>query len=76
MATKSDRNSLNVPGRYYIDASCIACGVCVSEAPKHFKMADDDSTALVFQQPVGADETASCENALSACPVQAIGNDG
>lgn len=39
-------------------------------------MNDDDSNAFVYKQPENDEEKAACEEALEACPVNAIGNDG
>lgn len=68
--------SENIPGPYYVDAECIACELCVDTAPDHFKMADDKPQAYVFRQPENDEEKDLCEDALGACPVDAIGNDG
>ncbi|MBI4879544.1 MAG: ferredoxin [Planctomycetes bacterium] len=32
--------------------------------------------AVVFKQPVGAEELAQCKEAMEQCPVEAIGNNG
>lgn len=45
-------------------------------SPENFKMNDDDSNAFVYKQPENDEEKAACEEALEACPVNAIGNDG
>ncbi len=74
MATVENKVSENVEGQYYVDDSCIACGVCVGEAPDNFEMSGD--YAYVVKQPENEEETAACESALEACPVDAIGNDG
>ena len=76
MADKNDKVSENVPGPYYCDYSCIACNLCVDTAPENFKMKDDVSTAFVYKQPENDEEKEACEEALEACPVEAIGNDG
>lgn len=76
MANKDDRNALNVPGPWYVDSACIACGLCVGAAPGNFKFSEDGSTALVFSQPASPAELAASAEALSSCPVEAIGNDG
>lgn len=68
--------SENIPGPYYVDAECIACELCVDTAPDYFKMADDKPQAYVFRQPENDEEKDLCEDALGACPVDAIGNDG
>jgi ferredoxin len=76
MADVSDKLPQNVPGKYYVDSSCIACELCTSLASANFKMLDDNSYAYVSQQPASPDEIKACEDALSQCPVEAIGNDG
>ena len=76
MANKQDRNSMNIPGAWYVDSGCIGCGACTGEAPANFKLSDDGSVAFVFSQPSGPGELGQCASALDACPVQAIGNDG
>jgi ferredoxin len=66
----------NVDGPYYVDESCIACGVCVSEAPDHFEFTDDEDHAYVYRQPEDDDEEDVCADALESCPVDAIGDNG
>lgn len=39
-------------------------------------MNDDDSNAFVYKQPENDEEKQASEEALEACPVDAIGNDG
>jgi ferredoxin len=39
-------------------------------------MNDNDGHAFVMKQPTTPEEIKECENALAACPVEAIGNDG
>ena len=74
MANVEDKVAQNVDGAYYVDETCIACGVCVGEAPENFEMGDE--YAYVYKQPASDEEKEACENALEACPVDAIGNDG
>lgn len=76
MAIKSAKFSDNISGKYYVDDQCIACDACVVEAPGFFTMNDNDGHAYVKNQPQTSDEIAECENAMAACPVEAIGNDG
>jgi len=63
-------------GPYYVDTNCISCEACVQTAPDFFVMEDDSGLAIVVKQPQNDDEKAECEEALEACPVEAIGNDG
>ena len=76
MAKPTQRNALNPAGAWYVDSSCIACGLCASLAASNFKMADDGSTAYVFKQPAGGAESDEASSAMIDCPVEAIGNDG
>ena len=76
MADKSAKLPENVPGKYYVDDQCIACDACVAEAGDFFEMNDEEGHAFVKKQPESDSDIEACENALSACPVEAIGNDG
>ncbi|MEC7275594.1 MAG: ferredoxin [Bdellovibrionota bacterium] len=76
MADKSAKWEMNKEGKYYVDDQCIACDACVFEAPNFFEMNDDDGHAFVKKQPSTPEELQQCEDALEACPVEAIGNDG
>lgn len=76
MADKTNKVPDNVEGPYYVDEDCTACGLCVDIDPDHFTMNDDESYAYVYKQPETDDEIDACEEALEACPVEAIGNDG
>lgn len=76
MAEKENKYPENVAGKFYVDDECIACDACVLAAPDHFNMDDDDGHAFVVKQPNGEEEEEMCREALEACPVEAIGNDG
>lgn len=66
----------NVPGAYYVDAACIDCDVCRDTAPDNFTRSDENGYSYVFKQPETEEERAQCDEAMAACPVEAIGNDG
>ena len=76
MANKDTRFKQNVTGKYYVDDSCIACDACCVEAPRFFAMNDNDNHAYVMLQPQTPEEFQEAENALAACPIEAIGNNG
>lgn len=76
MADKDNKWKENVSGKYYVDDQCIACDACVMEAEDFFEMNDEEGHAFVKKQPSNESELEECENALAACPVDAIGNDG
>jgi ferredoxin len=75
MADRSQSWKDNVPGKVFVDQSCIACDACVLAAPKNFKMHEEDGHAFVAKQPESPEEEASCKEAMEGCPVEAIGND-
>ncbi|MFW5787724.1 MAG: ferredoxin [Halanaerobiales bacterium] len=66
----------NISGSFYVDEKCISCGVCITEAPENFSFTEDQNHAYVKKQPETENEENNCENALNACPVDAIGNNG
>ena len=76
MADKSAKWEQNIKGKYYVDDQCIACDACCVEAPGFFLMNDEDGHAYVGKQPEKESELEECVNALMACPVAAIGDDG
>jgi ferredoxin len=76
MANPLDRNPENVPGRFYVDDSCIDCDMCRSDAPAFFRHADSGANSVVYRQPVTAEEIARAEEAMMGCPTDSIGDDG
>lgn len=76
MADKDSKYEQNVSGKFYVDDQCIACDACVFEASDFFEMNDDDGHAFVKNQPSTEEELQKCKDALEACPVEAIGDDG
>ena len=76
MADPNDRVAENIPGTFYVDSQCIDCDVCRDTAPENFTRADRSGYSFVYKQPSSREESESCEEALAACPVEAIGNDG
>jgi ferredoxin len=66
----------NVPGKYYVDSSCIDCDLCRLTAPQNFKRAEKSGFSFVFQAPRTPKEVTVCAQAKEECPVDAIGDDG
>ena len=75
MAQPHRRFPINAPGAYYVEAACIDCDKCRASAPDHF-VRDPAGHSYVAVQPATPLEEAACLNALSRCPVGAIGRDG
>ena len=76
MADKHLKNPENVPGKYYVDNTCIDCGLCPDKAPAVFKRFDEGGYSIAHQQPVSTEDLAQAEEAREACPADSIGNDG
>ena len=76
MAEPEDRVPENAPGHYYVDSQCIDCDVCRDTAQANFTRDDNNGYSYVYKQPQTPEEIELCEEALVACPVEAIGNDG
>ena len=76
MADVNDRYKDNASGRYYVDEQCIDCDLCRETAPENFKRQADEGYSFVYKQPSNEVEEQDCKEAMEACPVEAIGNDG
>ena len=76
MANPADRLPQNVPGRFYVDAQCIACDLCRETAPTIFARHDESGYSFVQRQPQTEEEIALAQEAIEGCPVEAIGDDG
>lgn len=76
MAELNERYEDNVPGKWYVDKKCILCSVCSEAAPSNFKESNAGDHDVVYKQPGSGDEEQQCLEAMAACPVEAIGNDG
>jgi ferredoxin len=76
MANPNDRYSENVAGAWYVDTTCIDCGLCGNILPSVFRHSDAAGQFYVYHQPESTDELEKAEEAREACPVEAIGNDG
>jgi glyoxylase-like metal-dependent hydrolase (beta-lactamase superfamily II)/ferredoxin len=71
MANIEKRLPGNVPGEFFVDATCIDCDTCRQLAPEVFSDAGDAS--IVFHQPLSIAETRRALLALVACPTGSIG---
>jgi ferredoxin len=76
MADRTDKNTLNVPGKYYNDLSCIDCDLCREIAPQIFTRDNDEGLSYVWKQPVTHEEIVAAEEARRSCPTETIGDDG
>ena len=75
MASISDRLSLNVAGRFFVDSSCIDCDQCRTEAPDFFARDEDNGTSYVARQPVTPEEIELVQQAATNCATSSIGDE-
>ncbi len=71
MANLSARLADNVPGEFFVDATCIDCDTCRRVAPSVFE--EGDGHSFVGAQPRSAEERRRAFMALVACPTSSIG---
>jgi ferredoxin len=76
MAFLSDKLPDNTLGKFYVDSQCIDCDVCRDISPANFARNDENGYSYVWKQPATPEEFELCSEALAACPVEAIGDDG
>lgn len=75
MADVRDKLADNAAGKFYVDNQCIDCDVCRDTSPSNFKRNDENGYSFLFKQPETPEEFELCEEAMEACPVEAIGDD-
>jgi ferredoxin len=75
MADRNAKVPENVAGQFFVDTSCIDCDLCREKAPRNFARSAAGRRSYVFRQPESAAEVDSCLNALTECPVEAIGKE-
>lgn len=76
MADRLTRLPDNLPGKFYVDDSCLDCDACRALAPANFARNDDKGYSFVIKQPTTPEEVALCRRAAEECHVEAIGMDG
>ncbi len=76
MADPNEKWEDNVAGKWYVDKTCIFCGLCPQLAPNNFKESDDGTHDYVYKQPETPEEIAQCEDATAQCPVRSLGSNG
>ncbi len=76
MAELREKLADNTPGKFYVDRNCIDCDVCRDTSPINFTRNDENGLSFVTKQPETEEEFGLCVEAMEACPVEAIGDDG
>jgi glyoxylase-like metal-dependent hydrolase (beta-lactamase superfamily II)/ferredoxin len=73
MARLSDRLRDNEAGEFFVDSSCIDCGMCREIAPTVYARADAVGMSIVHHQPTAGEERILATMGLLACPTGSIG---
>jgi ferredoxin len=76
MANRNEKAPGNVPGKFYVDLSCIDCDMCRNTAPGIFIRDEEIAGTIVTRQPITTDEILLANSALTGCPTDSIGADG
>src|SRR5688572_11173534 len=71
MANPRKKRPENAPGDFFVDDTCIDCGVCYWMSPRVF--VEKSSQSIVAKQPATLEDEALSAEALVSCPVGAIG---
>jgi ferredoxin len=67
MASMSDETVVRLD-----EVRCRSYGICVSILPEVFDLPPDAKTAILLRHKVDADDVEDLEEAVRACPAQAI----
>jgi len=63
-------------GRFYVTDECNACGICALYAPANFERSVDGSYYYLIQQPYDDWEEQAILDAMEACQMRCIRDDG
>ena len=69
---RTDIHEENVTGEFAVNDQCIICDMCFEIAPKVFRPSSDREKSIVYRQPETNLDRDLAEEALEACPVEAI----
>jgi len=75
MADPLDRNPENVPGPFFVDSTCIDCGLCREIAPQFFALSGESGLSYVHTQPFSSVDTVLAQQAVDQCPTESIGKE-
>jgi glyoxylase-like metal-dependent hydrolase (beta-lactamase superfamily II)/ferredoxin len=73
MARIVERLRENVEGEFFVDRSCIDCGMCREVAPRVYAREDRIGLSVVRRQPATEEERLRAAMGLIACPTASIG---
>jgi ferredoxin len=76
MIASTERLRANAWGRYYVSGECNACGICAACAPDNIGRSWDDAYCAVAFQPADDREELEMRDAMAACPLRCLHDDG
>ncbi|MDR1891123.1 MAG: ferredoxin [Puniceicoccales bacterium] len=76
VAVKENKVDGSISGKFYVDDQCIDCDRCRELCPSCFGRDEELGYSIVIKQPETQEEEDLCQEAMSTCPVEAIGDDG
>ncbi len=76
MAKFEEGVAQNLRGRFYVDESCVYCGLCDAIVPTVFQYFKEGGWAVFFHQPKSEAELAAADECVDACPTESIGRGG
>jgi ferredoxin len=75
MADPLDRTAENVSGPFFVDSTCIDCGLCREIAPRFFALSAESGLSYVQTQPFSSEDTVLAQQAMDQCPTESIGRE-
>ena len=77
MSTTDTPPAVNAEGRYSITDECDGCGICGSYSAYTFAASESGARYFVARQPeAGSEEEAIVRDAMRACPLACITDEG
>lgn len=76
MNASEERLRANAWGKYYVSGECNACGVCAVCAPGNIGPGWAGDYCAVAFQPVDDEEERAMRDAMAACPLGCLHDDG
>ena len=70
MADRNFKAARNVPGKFYVDTSCVDCDLCRQYAPESMRREEETGNSYVFHQPETPDQINAAEEALQSWPTE------
>jgi ferredoxin len=64
----------NIPGRFYVDETCVDCDACRQVAPDNIALNSEAGYSYFFKQPENEAELDLCLDAVDVCPTESVGD--